>query len=94
MSMSDASMITRAPSQEAGFGDYFALLKPRVMSLVVFTAMVGLFAAPISVHPIVAFCVDSVHCYRWWRIWGVKHVVGCRHRRDYAPDAVAANPFR
>ena len=55
MSMSDASMITRAPSQEAGFGDYFALLKPRVMSLVVFTAMVGLFAAPISVHPIVAF---------------------------------------
>ena len=55
MSMSDAGMISRAPSQEAGFGDYFALLKPRVMSLVVFTAMVGLFAAPISVHPIVAF---------------------------------------
>jgi len=42
MSMSDASMITRAPTQEASFGDYFALLKPRVMSLVVFTAMVGL----------------------------------------------------
>ena len=55
MSMSDAGMISRAPSQEAGFGDYFALLKPRVMSLVVFTAMVGLFAAPVSVHPIVAF---------------------------------------
>ena len=55
MSMSDASMITRAPTHEASFGDYFALLKPRVMSLVVFTAMVGLFAAPISVHPMVAF---------------------------------------
>ncbi len=27
-------------------GDYFALLKPRVMSLVVFTAAIGLFAAP------------------------------------------------
>ena len=27
---------------EAGFGDYVALLKPRVMSLVVFTAFVGL----------------------------------------------------
>ena len=39
---------------EAGFGDYVALLKPRVMSLVVFTAMVGLLVAPVSVHPFVA----------------------------------------
>ncbi|MDF0597171.1 heme o synthase [Psychromarinibacter halotolerans] len=39
---------------EAGFGDYFALLKPRVMSLVIFTALVGLVAAPVSVHPVVA----------------------------------------
>jgi protoheme IX farnesyltransferase len=30
----------------ARVGDYFALLKPRVMSLVVFTAMVGMFLAP------------------------------------------------
>ena len=55
MSMSDASMIARAPTQEASFGDYFALLKPRVMSLVVFTALVGLFAAPTAVHPMIAF---------------------------------------
>ncbi|MDM7255172.1 MAG: heme o synthase [Paracoccus sp. (in: a-proteobacteria)] len=41
---------------EAGFGDYVALLKPRVMSLVVFTAFVGLWIAPVSVHPFVAFC--------------------------------------
>ena len=34
--------------------DYFALLKPRVMSLVVFTALVGLVAAPGSMHPILA----------------------------------------
>lgn len=40
---------------EAGFGDYVALLKPRVMSLVVFTALVGLLVAPVSVHPFVAF---------------------------------------
>ena len=53
--MSDASINTQAQPQEAGFGDYFALLKPRVMSLVVFTAMVGLLAAPVSVHPMVAF---------------------------------------
>jgi protoheme IX farnesyltransferase len=41
--------------QEAGFGDYVQLLKPRVMSLVVFTALVGLLVAPVSVHPVIAF---------------------------------------
>jgi heme o synthase len=40
---------------EASFGDYFALLKPRVMSLVVFTALVGLLVAPVGVHPMVGF---------------------------------------
>jgi len=40
---------------EAGFGDYVQLLKPRVMSLVVFTALVGLLVAPVSVHPVIAF---------------------------------------
>ncbi len=40
---------------DASFGDYFALLKPRVMSLVVFTALVGLLAAPSSLHPVEAF---------------------------------------
>ncbi|PSL19624.1 heme o synthase [Shimia abyssi] len=54
--MSDASINTQASTNEAGFGDYFALLKPRVMSLVVFTAAVGLLAAPGYVHPFVAFC--------------------------------------
>ena len=38
------------------FGDYVALLKPRVMSLVVFTAFVGLMAAPVALHPVEAFC--------------------------------------
>ena len=32
-------------------GDYFALLKPRVMSLVIFTALVGIVAAPGTIHP-------------------------------------------
>jgi heme o synthase len=40
---------------EAGFGDFVALLKPRVMSLVVFTALVGLIVAPMPVHPVVGF---------------------------------------
>ncbi|PWE17660.1 protoheme IX farnesyltransferase [Marinicauda salina] len=34
--------------------DYFDLLKPRVMTLVVFTALAGLVAAPGSIHPISA----------------------------------------
>ena len=53
--MSDASINTRIHEGEASFGDYFALLKPRVMSLVVFTALVGLLVAPTPVHPFVAF---------------------------------------
>ena len=40
-------------SGDGSFGDYVALLKPRVMSLVVFTAMVGMLVAPVSVHPMV-----------------------------------------
>jgi heme o synthase len=48
--MSDIS--AQLQTGEAGFGDYFALLKPRVMSLVVFTAVVGLLVAPVSVHPV------------------------------------------
>jgi protoheme IX farnesyltransferase len=35
--------------------DYLALLKPRVMSLVIFTALVGLVIAPGSMHPVLAF---------------------------------------
>ena len=39
---------------EADFGDYLALLKPRVMSLAVFTAAVAIVAAPVEVHPVIA----------------------------------------
>jgi protoheme IX farnesyltransferase len=39
---------------EAVAGDYLALLKPRVMSLVVFTAFVGLVTAQVSVNPFIA----------------------------------------
>ena len=39
----------------AGVDDYFALMKPRVMSLVVFTALVGLVVAPAHVHPVIGF---------------------------------------
>ena len=39
---------------EASAGDFFALLKPRVMSLVVFTAFAGLVLAPGTIHPVMA----------------------------------------
>ena len=34
--------------------EYFELLKPKVMRLVIFTAAIGLLAAPYAVHPIIA----------------------------------------
>ncbi|MEP3676074.1 heme o synthase [Sulfitobacter sp.] len=40
---------------EPQLGDYYALLKPRVMQLVVFTAVVGMLAAPVAVNPIIGF---------------------------------------
>src|SRR6266851_3262673 len=39
----------------ASVGDYVALMKPRVMSLVVFTALVGLVTAPGHIHPVIGF---------------------------------------
>jgi len=46
--------LTRIEPSIAGVGDYVALMKPRVMSLVVFTALVGLLIAPGHVHPVIA----------------------------------------
>src|SRR3954464_1128416 len=43
-----------AQTRTATVGDYFALLKPRVMSLVVFTGLAGIVVAPGHVHPMVA----------------------------------------
>src|SRR5260221_10842781 len=39
----------------ASFGDFVALMKPRVMSLVVFTALVGLLVAPGHLDPLIGF---------------------------------------
>ena len=50
--MSDTTSV-HLGTTEAQFSDYLALLKPRVMALVVFTAFVGLLAAPVAVHPFV-----------------------------------------
>ncbi len=49
--MTDASVTSAALQTEAKFKDFIALLKPRVMLLVVFTAFVGLISAPTQLHP-------------------------------------------
>lgn len=41
-------------SEEIALGDFVALLKPRVMSLVVFTGAVGMLLAPGTLHPVLA----------------------------------------
>jgi len=51
MSLSLSHVDARAPS----VGDYFALLKPRVMSLVIFTGLAGLVAAPGHIDIITGF---------------------------------------
>jgi heme o synthase len=53
--MTDVSLDQPSLTREAGMGDYFALMKPRVMSLVVFTAIAGLLVAPMGVHPFIGF---------------------------------------
>ncbi|MBL4666266.1 MAG: protoheme IX farnesyltransferase [Sneathiella sp.] len=45
----------RSDQGSARASDYFALLKPRVMSLVVFTGLVGMAVAPGNLHPVLAF---------------------------------------
>jgi len=56
LSVIDTNQIDLAAPRisEAGVADYVALLKPRVMSLVVFTALVGMLLAPGDFHPVLA----------------------------------------
>ncbi|MDF2965172.1 MAG: protoheme farnesyltransferase [Rickettsiaceae bacterium] len=43
------------PTQESTLKDYITLLKPRVMSLVVFSGLAGLLVAPGNIHPFIGF---------------------------------------
>jgi protoheme IX farnesyltransferase len=62
LSVIENNAIDLAPPRisEADVADYIALLKPRVMSLVIFTALVGLVIAPGHVHPVLA--ITSILC--------------------------------
>ena len=46
---------SRAPAIGGGVSDFVELLKPRVMSLVVFTALTGIVVAPGEIHPVLGF---------------------------------------
>ena len=48
------SSATNPAEAEPSVADYVALLKPRVMSLVVFTGFAGLYLAPGALHPVLA----------------------------------------
>ena len=48
------------PAREPALGDYLILLKPRVMSLVVFTGFAGLVVAPGHIHPL--FALVAILC--------------------------------
>ncbi len=59
----------------AEWRDFFALTKPRVMTLVIFTGICGLLAAPGSIHPVIGFatilCIamgagGSAALNQWW----------------------------
>ncbi len=59
----------------ADWRDFFALTKPRVMSLVIFTGLCGLLAAPGSINPVIGFtailCIalgagGAAALNQWW----------------------------
>jgi protoheme IX farnesyltransferase len=49
------SDVSASPAHQAELRDWIALLKPRVMTLVVFTGLIGLLVAPGHLHPVLAF---------------------------------------
>jgi len=53
--MTSVATLAASASRTASVEDYFALLKPRVMSLVVFTGLAGMLVAPVRLDPLTAF---------------------------------------
>ena len=53
--MASAAPATQPVALPADWRDFLALTKPRVMSLVVFTGLCGLIAAPVAINPVLGF---------------------------------------
>ena len=60
MRVTDRTITYSPQGAAASVGDYLALFKPRVMSLVVFTGFAGLYLAPGTLHPVLA--ITAVLC--------------------------------
>jgi len=66
---------SHAAALPASWRDFFALTKPRVMTLVIFTGLCGLLAAPVRINPVVGFvailCIavgagGAAALNQWW----------------------------
>ncbi|EJU11079.1 heme o synthase [Novosphingobium resinovorum] len=73
--MTPTNSIPAANAAPADWRDLIALTKPRVMSLVIFTGLCGLLAAPESIHPVLGFtailCIamgagGAAALNQWW----------------------------
>ena len=51
----EGEILNPAVENLAGLEDFWVLVKPRVMSLSIFTALVGLLLAPGTIHPVLGF---------------------------------------
>ena len=87
--MESVGRVAAPKGGDAELGDYLRLLKPRVMSLSIFTAFVGLAVAPHAPHPVIAFasllCVAvgagaSGALNMWWDADIDRHMERTRRR--------------
>jgi protoheme IX farnesyltransferase len=94
--MNQAAATLHVPSD---WRDFFALTKPRVMSLVVFTAICGMIAAPVSMHPVLAFtailCIavgagGAAVLNQWWE---AEIDAGMKRTADRPIPAGRVNPI-
>ena len=91
--------IIKTTSDQTDFGNYISLLKPRVMSLVVFTAAVGLIVAPGSMNVVLAFASvlfialgagASGSLNMWWDA-DIDSIMKRTHERPVPSGKVSAN---
>ena len=79
--ISKATSIDRKPSSKSDYiffiKDYFSLVKPKVMTLVIFTALVGIIIAPGTIHPWLAFV--SIFCIFSFSMG----IIGISLKRDF-----------
>jgi hypothetical protein len=94
MSLVEKNALDEAAFQlsEATAADYFALLKPRVMSLVVFTACVGLVAAPVATNPFIAI-IAVLAIAVGAGVGRPQHVVRRRYRCGHGAHRQAADTW-